>query len=211
MFRNKRNHRLTFNWLILSLCYAIIVGISILHSIYVSPLSWAMTGTLLITGVVFGIGVVFVKLILWHIEKKRKTQVLKGMRQKIAVAALASIVFVSLLTLNSRIVVALLLNEDAFYEVFQGSNPYRLKIEYDEKWLIGKTFEEIVEKYGEFDVHGSGSQKYIYDDCRVYILKYEEKKDKADSPTEYLYVYFDTGEDGILTGEDICISTERDD
>ena len=57
---------------------------------------------------------------------------------------------------------------------------------YNEQWIKGKTYEEIIERYGEFD--------YIQNPGRVagYRTKEAEKGFFGTSPEEFYMIYFDS-------------------
>lgn len=103
----------------------------------------------------------------------------------------------------------LLFGGDPFYEIFI-RDPYKIETEYDEEWMIGKTLDEITEKYGQ---PNHGHPKIEYSPVVGYAIKYERKQHNSDSwgyETIFIVMEFDLGEDGRLNGTDICTGTHRE-
>ncbi len=75
---------------------------------------------------------------------------------------------------------------------------------YDEEWIIGKTSEEIKEKYGEFDhTHNDPSEDGLYRDTSCgYLTKDKKVGSLGTSPEEYYMIRFDS--------EGRAVSIEKD-
>lgn len=71
------------------------------------------------------------------------------------------------------------------------------KSQYTEDEIIGLTFFEIVEKYGDFDrTQGFPDEDGLYRDCACgYIISEKRVGFLGTTPPEYFMIYFD--EDGV--------------
>ena len=68
---------------------------------------------------------------------------------------------------------------------------------YNEKWIIGKTYEQVVEKYGEFDEYITGKNYNGEPCCTIgsYILKPRKVGYLGTTSASYFSIQFDL--DGI--------------
>lgn len=60
---------------------------------------------------------------------------------------------------------------------------------YDTEWIIGKTEEEIVQRYGEFDIRSPNDDGSYY--SGGYLVKEEHVGYLGTDPAEYYLIYFD--------------------
>ena len=61
---------------------------------------------------------------------------------------------------------------------------------YDTKWVIGKTEEEIVQRYGEFDIRSRNEEGSYYKGA--YLVKEKHVGYLGTDPEEYYLIYFDS-------------------
>lgn len=78
--------------------------------------------------------------------------------------------------------------------------------QYDEKWIIGKTYSEILDKYGEFDIY-SYPERIIDGMCYNagcgYLTKEGQPGFLGTPPDEFYMIYFDSNGLAYEVEEDV--------
>lgn len=93
-------------------------------------------------------------------------------------ASVFAFMFIGALAFNTHyhVAVMLMLGQDPIFEIFQDGDIEKLNIPYDEEWMIDKSRDQIVERYGEHSPYGYVIYSYGGIDITTWYLglRYDE-------------------------------------